>query len=550
MYGDNALIGSLTPFIHPHILANNCILDGEIMVYDLQEQTFVTKAEGKDARKMVDTSRFVPSFIAYDIVYLDSQNLTLTSLTERRAILEKVVRPVHGYLSMSRFTSCSTKAAVLDLLNEAIERGEEGLVVKSSASIYTPDKRIDGGWFKIKTDYLGLMNDTVDVVIVGGFYGKHTASGKIRNFLCALKSDNNTWITFCKVSSGITKHDLENKLSQLEPFWKKFDSSYLPACVIMGREKPHVVIDPTHSLVLEIRGAELMNSTHFGLPLTLRFPRVVCVRDDKLPEDCTQVSELEAMRTQNKRGVAKVGSHNISPRKKQKIEVKPKIEVKSSGLLNKLFCVLSASESVTKELAETFIKEHSGEIVCTPIPGSTVLCGRQSVSVKNIIKQGKHVVQDIAWIGYCNDKLRPCPPRLMLYCPADMRSLVLGGFDEHGDSFTEPVTVDELHQIIGAMATDIPDDGDDTSLRRYPQFADFWRFALSDMVLWTQQRCAISYTAEMYGAQVTTDSNCPLVTHRLEAGDEGVGKQISRSDLLDIIEPFISQELYTRFSQR
>eukprot|EP00116_Pleurobrachia_bachei_P004551 sb/3464813/ len=305
VYGENPLIGSLTPFIHPNILANNCILDGEIMVYDLKEKAFVTKAEGKDARKLLDTSRFVPSFIAYDIVYLDSQNLTLTTLTERRVILEKVVRPLHGYLSLSRFTSCSTRAAVLDLLNEAIERGEEGLVVKSCSSIYTPDKRIDGGWFKIKTDYLGLMNDTVDAVIVGGFYGKHTASGKIRNFLCALKSDDSTWTTFCKVSSGVTKHDLENKLSKLEPFWKKFDSSSLPGCVVMGREKPHLVIDPAQSLVLEIRGAELMNSSYFGLPLTLRFPRVVCVRDDKQPEDCTHVSELEAMRTQNKRGVAK-----------------------------------------------------------------------------------------------------------------------------------------------------------------------------------------------------------------------------------------------------
>eukprot|EP00116_Pleurobrachia_bachei_P002780 sb/3463042/ len=319
------------------------------------------------------------------------------------------------------------------------------------------------------------------------------------------------------------------------------------------RGYPSLPNDISPQCAVNIRGAELMNSTHFGLPLTLRFPRVVCVRDDKLPEDCTQVSELEAMRTQNKRGVAKVGTHNISPRKRQKVEVKPKVEVKSSGLVNKQFCVLSASESVTKEQAETFIKEHSGELVCTPIHDSTVLCGRQSVSVKNIIKQGKHLVHNIAWIRYCNDKPRPCPPRLILHCPADMRGLVLGGFDEHGDSYTEPVTVDELHQIVGAMTTELPDNSSVTSLKRYPEFGDFWRFALSDMVLWTRERCAMSYTAEMYGAQVTTDSNCPLVTHRLSEeldSDEGVGKIISRRDLLDILKPFISQKLYARFSQR
>eukprot|EP00116_Pleurobrachia_bachei_P014849 sb/3475111/ len=105
-----------------------------------------------------------------------------------------------------------------------------------------------------------------------------------------------------------------------------------------------------------------------------------------------------------------------------------------------------------------------------------------------------------------------------------------GRFDEHG------VTVDELHQIIGAMTTELPDDSNVTSLRRYPEFADFWRFALSGIELWTRRRCAMSYTAEMYGAQVVTDSNCPLVTHRLgeQDGDEGVGKRISRRDLLDI----------------
>ena len=56
-------------------------------------------------------------------------------------------------------------------LNESVAAGTEGLIVKTMDSTYEPSKR-SLHWLKLKKDYLEGVGDTLDVVVVGAWFGK------------------------------------------------------------------------------------------------------------------------------------------------------------------------------------------------------------------------------------------------------------------------------------------------------------------------------------------------------------------------------------------
>lgn len=57
---------------------------------------------------------------------------------------------------------------VTESLNSAIDRLEEGLVLKDPDSVYKPNVRNKGGWVKVKPEYSNELMDMPDLVILGG----------------------------------------------------------------------------------------------------------------------------------------------------------------------------------------------------------------------------------------------------------------------------------------------------------------------------------------------------------------------------------------------
>lgn len=151
-------------------------------------------------------------------------------------------------------TIISQKAAkstldIVKALEEAIEQSKEGIMIKSLSSPYKIGKRADE-WLKLKAEYLGSISDTLDVLIVGGYYkvGLHRTSGKIASFLCAVRvptdGDRPDFYSFCKCSSGFSLDLLSELNEKLDPHFKPFDKSSIPTWLKLSTEKPDCVIDP------------------------------------------------------------------------------------------------------------------------------------------------------------------------------------------------------------------------------------------------------------------------------------------------------------------
>lgn len=56
-------------------------------------------------------------------------------------------------------------------LNDSVAAGTEGLIVKTMDSTYEPSRR-SLHWLKLKKDYLEGVGDTLDVVVIGAWFGK------------------------------------------------------------------------------------------------------------------------------------------------------------------------------------------------------------------------------------------------------------------------------------------------------------------------------------------------------------------------------------------
>ncbi|WP_457639873.1 ATP-dependent DNA ligase [Persephonella sp.] len=237
----------------------------------------------------------VAGFI-FDIMYLNGEDLTLKSYPERRKILEKVIK------TTDRINLATRKVVdnVEDLESfflEAIENGCEGLVCKSlqKNSIYQAGKR-GFLWIKYKRDYKSHLADTLDLVVVGAFYGRGQRAGYFGSLLMACYDpETDQFKTVCKVGTGFTEDDFKKLDEILKPH--QIDHKHPRVNSILSAD---IWYEPY--LVLEISGAELtLSPVHtcgwdkikLNRGLGLRFPRFTGrYRFDKKPEDATTEQEI------------------------------------------------------------------------------------------------------------------------------------------------------------------------------------------------------------------------------------------------------------------
>ncbi len=234
----------------------------------------------------------------FDVVYFNGEDISKKPYTERTELLRKNFRESE-YLKFASRIITDDVAEGEKFLESSIASGCEGIVAKS----ISPDSLYRAGargwtWIKFKRDYRNELGDSLDLVIIGAFYGHGRRTGMYGALLLAsYNDDTDTFESVCKIGTGFT----DEMLSDVRAMLSDLVADRQPTRVNV-RMKPDVWIYPEK--ILEVKGAEItlspIHTCSSGLydnqGLALRFPRFTGrFRNDKKPEDCTKSIEISEM---------------------------------------------------------------------------------------------------------------------------------------------------------------------------------------------------------------------------------------------------------------
>ena len=157
------------------------------------------------------------------------------------------------------------------LFDAAQARGNEGLMIKDPESPYTPGRR-GKSWLKLKRELA-----TLDVVVTAVEYGHGRRISVLSDYTFAVR-DGDQMLNIGKAYSGLTDAEI---LEMTKWFVEH----------TIDDQGFRRVVEP--KIVLEVAFNNMMKSDRHASGYALRFPRIVRLRPDKLPEDADTLARAK-----------------------------------------------------------------------------------------------------------------------------------------------------------------------------------------------------------------------------------------------------------------
>lgn len=161
---NSSFLGMFTPklknIFHPDI--KSVILDGEMMLWNKSTQKYGSKGMELDVKKLKVMNKYQPCFCVYDIILLNDEILTNRPLKQRVKLLQGKVfqQTLKGSIVLSQIKKVFRPQEIVDELNLAVDKEEEGIIVKDPDSVYKYSDR-NSGWFKMKLEYFQVSKFTL-----------------------------------------------------------------------------------------------------------------------------------------------------------------------------------------------------------------------------------------------------------------------------------------------------------------------------------------------------------------------------------------------------
>ncbi|HEY7754625.1 MAG TPA: ATP-dependent DNA ligase [Actinomycetota bacterium] len=255
------------------------ILDGEAIALrpDGRPHAFQTTMSRFGARLDTDRLRETTplSCAFFDCLHAEGDDLIDRPAAERFPVLDRIVpEPLRVPRAI-----VPDAAAAARVLEEALERGHEGVMVKALDAPYEAGRR-GAGWLKVK------RATTLDLVVLAAEWGHGRRRGWLSNLHLGAREPAGGFVMLGKTFKGMTDEMLAwqtERLLELES----------------GRDAFTVFVRP--ELVVEVAFDGLQASTRYPGGLALRFARVKGYRPDKTPQDA---DTIETVREIHARGVA------------------------------------------------------------------------------------------------------------------------------------------------------------------------------------------------------------------------------------------------------
>uniref|UniRef100_M4CJ01 ATP-dependent DNA ligase family profile domain-containing protein n=1 Tax=Brassica campestris TaxID=3711 RepID=M4CJ01_BRACM len=215
-----------------------------------------------------------------------------------------------GFLEYAKEITVGTEEASMNnqdtlcrinaFLGEAFQSSCEGIMVKSLDvdAGYCPTKRSDS-WLKVKRDYVDGLGDTLDLVPIGAWHGNGRKAGWYSPFLMACYNpETEEFQSVCRVMSGFSDafyvemkefYSEDKILAKKPPYYRTGETPdmWFPAEVVWEIKGADLTVSPVHSAALGL--------VHPSRGISVRFPRFICKRADRDPEECSTAADIAEM---------------------------------------------------------------------------------------------------------------------------------------------------------------------------------------------------------------------------------------------------------------
>jgi DNA ligase-1 len=274
------------------------ILEAEAVAINENTGEFLPFQELMHRRRKYNIDRMVSKYPItvnlFDIMYLNGKDLLNSTYEERRKKLEDITTE-NEFVKLVPKIIARSENEVEDFLENGINAGCEGLMLKVLDAPYRAGAR-GSNWLKLKREYRNELGDSLDLVVIGAFFGKGRRTGRYGTLLLSTyNQEKDTFESICKVGTGFTDENLDQFYQILS---SKVTLKKNPR--IESGMEPDVWFEP--ELVIEIVASEItLSPVHTcakdivrkGSGLALRFPKFTGkIRDEKAPEDASTDQEV------------------------------------------------------------------------------------------------------------------------------------------------------------------------------------------------------------------------------------------------------------------
>ena len=233
----------------------------------------------------------------FDVLYYDKKDCLNLEYTERRKILEQIVHE-DNFSKLVPMLFVKNENEIEDFLENSINAGCEGLMLKAPSAPYRAGMR-GSNWLKLKREYRNELGDSLDLIVIGAYFGRGRRTGLYGTLLLATYNpEKDNLPSICKVGTGFTDESLDQLYQILS---NKVTLKKNPR--IVSEMEADVWFEP--ELVLEIVASEItLSPIHkTGLDLirkssgfALRFPKFTGkIRYEKAVEDASTGEEVFAL---------------------------------------------------------------------------------------------------------------------------------------------------------------------------------------------------------------------------------------------------------------
>jgi len=280
------------------IQAENIVLEAEAVAINENTGEFLPFQELMHRRRKYKIEKAVTQYPItvnlFDILYCNGKSCLELDYKERREKMEKVVIE-DDFVKHIPMSIVKNENDIEDFFENSINAGSEGLMLKMLDKPYQAGSR-GSHWLKLKREYQNELGDSLDLVVIGGFFGKGRRTGNYGTLLLATyEEDEDTFTSICKVGTGFSDEDLDQLYQILNP---KVTIKKNPR--VDSEMEADVWFEP--ELVIEVVASEITLSpihkaardkVRKGTGLALRFPKFTGkTRVEKTAEDASTNEEV------------------------------------------------------------------------------------------------------------------------------------------------------------------------------------------------------------------------------------------------------------------